>query len=321
MAITNMSSTISARLNILKLFLAFVLFTAMAWALNVKVRDLGVSWVEPAIERQEKWNPALYKALSFGQWPLAVDWLWIQALQDPALSHVPSNIHAQIYYNFDLATDLDPAFLEAYLYGGNLLSVVRNDNAGARDLLTKGEKFRTKELPQYPEAFRESFWKQAWWIPLTLGYVYMYEFYDMPGSAAAFAAASDHPGAPEYLKSLGGKLKTPEGQYETAIRMAEFFAGQAKDERIKKGYEKKRLDLILSQYLYNLNKQFMDFLKGNPEYRRSLSVTPKKIEAYWIKFRTSKRVGQADPFGGRLYLGEGGKIMTTTPREKVFGLD
>ncbi len=282
---------------------------------------MGASFVEPHMDRQEKWNPELIKALSFGQWPLTVDWLWILALQDPALSHVSVGQRASIFYDFDLATDIDPAFIEAYVYGGNLLTVVRNDNEGARVLLEKGEKFREENLPKYPKNFREVTWKSSWWIPVTLGYVYLYELNDLPNASRAFHAAGEIPNSPEYVKSLGEKMKTRNGQYEIAIRLVDYFRSVNKDERVLEGFEKKRRDLILSQYLYNLNEQFVDYLKTIPEYRRSSLVARPKMTQYFGKFLKTRQVGSTDPFGGKIYLDEGDRINSSTPREKVFGLN
>lgn len=286
-----------------------------------RIRGLGASWVEAPLERQEKLNPMLVKALSFGQWPLTVDWLWIRALQDPALSHVAEGTRASIYYDFDLATDLDPAFANVYVYGPNLLSVVRDDNEGARDLLLKGSRFIKEDLKDYPESFINSFWSRRFWIPLTLGYIYMYELYDVPNAAIAFKEASETPGAPDYLASLSKKLETRSGQYEVAINILLLLIANEKDDRVKEGLEKKRKDLLIGQYLYQVNTEFTAYLKKFPDYRRLSTVSGSQMARYWEKFRKDSRVPLNDPLGGVLSLDESGRIQTSTPWEKVFGLE
>ncbi|MGK5088766.1 hypothetical protein WDW86_14510 [Bdellovibrionota bacterium FG-2] len=96
----------------------------------------------------------MFKALSFGHWLAAADWLWIKSFADPTLTHVAPGTHPELYYNLDLITDLDPAFFDLYVTGANLLAVVRNDGAGARDLLRKGASFYRERLPQEPEAIQ-----------------------------------------------------------------------------------------------------------------------------------------------------------------------
>src|SRR4051812_47419960 len=128
------------------------------WTLNMKLKDLEPPFVEPPQERDTRWNADLFRALTFGQLPMAVDWLWMKTLQDSTLTHVTKGRHAGVYFDLDLATDIDPAYYEAYTAGSNVLAIIRDDVAGARDLLLKAERFRKEELPRYPEDFKRNFW-------------------------------------------------------------------------------------------------------------------------------------------------------------------
>src|ERR1051325_4915360 len=94
-------------------------------------------WVEPETQREDRYNPRLVGLLSFGQLPAAMDWIWMRLLQDPSITHVQPGKHPALYYDLQLLTDLDPAYRESYTDGAQLLSIVRNDGPGARDLLEK----------------------------------------------------------------------------------------------------------------------------------------------------------------------------------------
>jgi hypothetical protein len=312
---------IDSRLSGIALFFAAAAVYFAAVQVNVRLRTMGASWVEPPLQERMKWNPTLVKALSFGQWPMVVDMLWIRALQDPSLSHVPEGTHAPIFHDFDLATELDPAFAEVYIYGANMLVIIRNDKYGAAELLTKGEKFRKEELPHYPKEFFERYWRRGWWVPLTLGYTYLYELNDVARAARAFTEAAKMDGVPEHIRSLGTRLLTVEGQYDVALSLLDMLIQQQKDERVAEGLEKRKRNLLLSKYLYDLNSDFMEYLQKQPDYRKSLSVSREGMQKFWLRFRKETVTPATDPLGGVLSVNEQGKVVSSTPREKAFGLD
>src|SRR3954462_9125494 len=92
------------------LAVSFVLLAAQ-WAVNMNVKNLDTAFVEPPPGAEgERWNPELFKTLSFGQTPAAVDWLWIKSLQDTSMTKVSKGMHPSLYFDLDLATDIDPAY-------------------------------------------------------------------------------------------------------------------------------------------------------------------------------------------------------------------
>ena len=173
---------------------------------NHWLRTHDTAWVPLPTQAVDLASPERVKALSFGHWPSVVDALWVKTLQDTSLRHVQKGERASIAPALHLATQLDPAFFDAYYYGSLLLSVVRSDGENARQLLERGEAFRTHELPNYPAWFREQVWSRSYQILMVLGYVYLYELEDLPRAAEAYRAASQHPAAPAYLKNLGERL-------------------------------------------------------------------------------------------------------------------
>ncbi|MBI2712028.1 MAG: hypothetical protein HYX41_04050, partial [Bdellovibrio sp.] len=123
--------------NSVKFLTLLILFNVQV-LLHYNLRFLETPSVEPEIDKRVKWDPGLTRAVSFGFVPAMIDWLWMSVLLDSNISKVQPGTHPQLYYDLDLITDLDPSFLSGYITGGNLLSVIRNDGVGARDLLLKG---------------------------------------------------------------------------------------------------------------------------------------------------------------------------------------
>lgn len=252
--------------------------------------------------------------ISFGHLPAAIDWMWIQVLLDSNITHVAKGTHPAIYYTLDLITDLDPINYDSYKAGANLLAVVRDDGAGARDLLEKGEKFRKERLASYPLRLQEDYWHYSWGIPFLLGYVYMFELEDVPHAAAAFQQAAMVPGSPEFLQSMQKRLQNPGGEYEVGLRLLNHMIAGEKNEDAKEELINKRNSLFVGQFLFDLNHSFQSFLQVRAR-------APGSINSKFDTFLKTTHTAAHDPWGGTLSVTGEGKIVTSTPHNKVLGLD
>ena len=287
----------------------------------LRIRD--ATWVPLPTQVAELASAEKVRTFSFGHWPSIVDWLWVKTLQDPSLQPVASGEKAAIAPLLDLATELDPAFFAAYYYGSLLLSIVRSDGESAVRLLLRGEDFRTKELPDYPLEFQESEWRHRTQIPLLLGYVYLYDLENLPKAAEYYRAASQQPDAPIYLKNLGERLKTPEGQYESAITYLTGMAKAEADPEMRDKLLKKRDALYVGLYLYEINQSFRSFLNRFPSYRAQVAskLSRMELDRYWLKFQKQFKVSKKDPFGGILSLDPSGRVISSSRKERAFGLE
>lgn len=266
-----------------------VLFAAQA-LVNTHLRNLEPAWVEPASEQKQKWDPNLYRTLSFGHLPSAIDALWLRVVTDPALAHVLPGEHARIFYDLDLASDLDPNYFELYHWGAYLLSIVRDDNVGARDLLVKGlAQFRNGT---FSEEFKKRFWPNAFSLYLTLAYVYLYELNDMPRASAIFREAAEVPGAPAYLLALKQRLDQPDGEFEVALRLIGFLISEQKDRTALEKLEAKRQALLVSYWVRSLNRKFDEWRKTRSGYQSLLIVRldrSMRPKPFWSNSKTNFR--------------------------------
>jgi hypothetical protein len=202
------------------------------------------------------------------------------------------------------------------------LAVIRDDAIGARDLLLKGTRFMGRELPGYPQRFRDTFWSRGWNLHLVLAYVWLFECDNLPEAAAEFRAAALMPGSPAYLSQLAARLASPGGEYEVGLRLINFMIdSDASNERLRGELERKRESLYLSQYLHQYTEQYRDFLKTRAGYREGVRLSPEYLHKHWRDFVAKAGVPAADPWGGKIFLDPDGRVNSTTPRIKVFGLD
>lgn len=274
---------------------------------------------EEVLAEQKKMDPGLFRVLSFGHLPAAIDWLWIRCLGDFSLKKVPPGVHPSLFYDVDLLTDLDPAFADAYIGGGHLLSVIRGDDRGARDLLLKGLSFVKNELPGYPASFKEEYWKYPWQVSVLLAYVYLFGLEDMPRAAESFREASRFENAPAYTVRLEKKLSAPGGNYEVGLNLLSFMMLGTDDPRILDRLKSKYYNLKIGYYLFQLNRSFEEFQRKQGD-QRTRQAQKSKAEL-WIKYLKKVHPTETDPWGGRIYLSPEGKVASTTEHEKVFGLE
>lgn len=299
---------------------AALALTLAAAALSAQLRSLDSAWIELPAERSVRWHPRMVTAASLGQVQSIVDWLWVRAMTDPAIAKVRKGQHPPLYYDMDLATELDPAFMDAYVAGASLLAVVRDDAAGARDLLVKGMHYIEKRLPLESKRFRSRFWRQSWAVPMTLAYVYLFELDDITLAGDAFRAAAALQDAPDYIQKLGQRFSKPGGQYEVGLRLLAFMISGQTNEQLRATLEKKRESLYLSQYLFQLSEGFRAFIKSHPETITRVGPAA-GTRRLWSQYRLENGIPETDPWGGTLDIDASGKVTSTTPRLRVFGLD
>jgi hypothetical protein len=300
---------------------AFICFLALQVGLDAFLRARTYVPVVAPPERGTRWDPEVFSILSFGQLPSAVDSVWINVLLDDRLAKVPRWAHAKIYYDLDLITHLDPAFCEAYHAGANLLAIVRDDVVGAKDLITRADLYRKQVLPLQSQRFQQWFWPYPWSIPLLGGYIGLFEEGSLPEAAYFFKEAAEIPGSPEYLQSMEKRFNQPGGEYQVGLRLLNYMIQTAPSLAAKEELVLKRNSLMVGEYLYDMNRAFKDYLGQDRKYRTQSSLTPTQMQKYWRDFIKSSRSPERDPWGGRLSIDASGRVGTTTPHQKVFGLD
>jgi hypothetical protein len=182
--------------------------------------------------------------LSFGFTPVFVDVLWMRFLQDDLKLKVPRGVHIPGFYDLELASELDPPNFEAPVFGAMYLSVARDDFSGALELLTRAEAFRRSQLPLYPEEFKKEFWPESWGVPMTLGYVYLFDYQDWDAARLAYEAAAKVPGAPDYIVGLATRMADPEGRKLVARRVLDSLEAQvSRNPELREIIDRKRAEI------------------------------------------------------------------------------
>lgn len=182
--------------NLLILICALILFvTAIKLHSLTKKPVIAVSTQESAVN----FNILFLKISSFGNKRLLSDMIWTQTLlQSDMDQYKKKDLNNWMFLRFNTISELDPYFYENYLYGGQFLSVVKDDLEGATSLFEKG-------LRIFPNDYKLNY---------NAGFTYYFEKGDYLNGLKRMEIIQYNPKAPIYFPSIVNKLKLGSGQLD-----------------------------------------------------------------------------------------------------------
>lgn len=165
--------------------------------LNVSKQDSAVNFSNNFLQLFSLGNKRLLSSL-----------LWVQTLLESDIEHYKKkDLNSWIYLRLKTIIALDPLFYHAYRYGGQYLSIIKDDIIGASDIYEKG-------LIQYPEDF---------WLNFHAGFHYYFEAQNIDRAIELYKKIQFHSFAYKYvhfLPSLVTKMiLTKEGDLSNAYKL------------------------------------------------------------------------------------------------------
>lgn len=137
-------------------------------------------------------NTLFLQLASLGNTRLVADILWIQTLIESDLEKFQGDSKNNwMFLRFNSISILDPKFYENYLYGGQYLSIIKDDPQSAEKIFAKGLQFYAND----------------YMLNFNQGFNYYFELNDIEKGLVHLERIKDHPDAPGYLTSLLIKLK------------------------------------------------------------------------------------------------------------------
>ncbi len=189
-----------------------------------------------------------------------------------------------IYKSADIATDLDPYFLDPYYFGAVNLAWEANRVKDANTLLEKALRYRTWD----------------WTIPFYLGFNHFYFLQDNEKASEYLMEASRRPGSSSLMVDLAVKLSYKVKRTENAIIFLENILKRTDDEKLRREYETRLLALRRLLYLEN----------GVAFYREKFGKKPHGLEEL-IQRKIINEI-PADPYGGIFQLDAQGRVSSTS---------
>ena len=219
-------------------------------------------------------NQNFLKFFSLGNRRLISDILWIQTLLESDNEHYSlRDKNSWMYHRFHSISELDPLFYENYLWGGQFLSIVKDDVEGASDIYERG-------LKHYPNDYKLNF---------NSGFNYYFEMGDFPKGLAALKKIKDHPDLPEPVRHVINKLEfETSGNYEFAINFLILNYNQTNDKILRKKLLSEIYSLKAEKDLKCLNENQSNcerkdaegnpYLYQNGEFKAAKEFTPYRIK-------------------------------------------
>lgn len=174
---------------------------------------------------------SFFKLITFGYWPAATDWMWIETLQISGGQNFSETVKPHAIQFYELATDLDPRFFELYEQSGVLFSFFFKSPNDSIHFLKKGTSVSAPG------------WKRTYTLYLLMAYVYAYELGDWEKAKEAFLRASEIPGSPDYLQKMKTWLNEEGSEKILAKRVLSMLIQQTDDPALKATYQERLKNL------------------------------------------------------------------------------
>jgi hypothetical protein len=202
---------------------------------------------------------------------------------------VDAETYRTIYNRLDVASDLDPYFVDPYFFGQSVLAWGAGMPMEANALLDRGRRFRTDD----------------WVIPFFMGFNAFYFLRDNAQGATYLMESSRRPGSPPLAGLLAARLASQSGGTETAVAFLEQLLLETEDDitgqNIRKRLGALRGIEILDQAVQRYRMQF-----------GKLPASPQTLveQGFLTQLPT-------DPYGGTFYLNADGRVWTTSDLRSV----
>jgi len=190
-----------------------------------------------------------------------------------------------IYQSVDVATDLDPYFLDPYYLGSINLAWEANKIKEANLLLEKALRYRTWD----------------WTIPFQLGFNYFFFLHENEKASEYLMEAARRPGGERgFAPTLAARLAYKGRQTENSVLFLEEMLRKTDDEKTRYIYELR----------LNALKKILYLEKASDVYKKKFHRYPKDLSELVAK-KVIQEIPQ-DPYGGKFYIEADGTIKTTS---------
>lgn len=168
---------------------------------KIKLPPINISKQDSALNL----NSQFLHYFSLGQKRMIASYLWMVTLLESDLEHYKmKDLNSWMYLRFQTIINLEPRFYEAYLYGGQYLSVVKDDDLGAAEIFDQGMKYYLNDL----------------YLNQYAGFHYYFELKDYKKASEFYERILQNNETPEYFKLIVSRLKNTVGDKNSALAVA-----------------------------------------------------------------------------------------------------
>jgi hypothetical protein len=198
--------------------IGFLLIGTLFWAGATTIAGKAAADAETSPELMYYPSGRMIQEAALGYHHAAAALTWIRTVQYYGEHVTGDRVFDMMYHMCDVVTDLDPNFLEPYMFGSFVLITEGRNPAQAMELLHKGRERNP----------------HSWRVFFETGFVYYIAWRD-PGMAAAyFRKAATLPGAPEYVDRFAAFVSMKSGELETSLLLWQELAERSDNEALRR---------------------------------------------------------------------------------------
>ena len=206
--------------------LIIVLMLLISLPIQIRIDDIRGKYGH--IEKDPNFDSSALKFISIGYDEIFADIYWLRTLQyfGSDEQSIPEKSPELLCTYFDIITDLDPGFINAYRYGGTLLAEPMPIGLGDFE---KGTELMDKGRKNNPDNFR---------IPLEEAFLYYLYSNNFMRAAELFNESSEKPGLSDFrrasIKGMSATASRKGGDRELSKKIWEYIYENTENEGRKK---------------------------------------------------------------------------------------
>lgn len=203
-------------------------------------------------------NGTFLKEVVMGYDAVVADIAWLKAIQYYGKHRLGDRLFIWLDHIFNIVTDLDPNFINAYLFGALVISEDAREPEVAIKLLEKGIKHNP----------------DAWRLYFEAGFIYYLILKEYDLAAAYFQLASEKPDAPDMCKRWAAFAARQGKDFHTSWQLWNQIYETAPDEYTKAIAEKAIMYLQIDQNIDRLTALVHAYHEEHGQYPSSIKDLP-----------------------------------------------
>ena len=149
-------------------------------------------------------NAQIVDTFSLGYKRMITSFIWISTILESDHEHYQAkDSNSWMFLRFNLISRLDPKFYENYAFGGQYLSIIKDDDIGAKIIFDKGLSF-------YPDDYQ---------LLLMTSFHYYFELKDFQNAIKLYKKLITYPQVPKHIVSFYAKIISKENTNEEAFQI------------------------------------------------------------------------------------------------------
>lgn len=240
--------------------------------LNISKEEISLNFNDTFLE---------YSKLGHGRFLGAIT--WVMTLLESDIEHYKEDGNSWMFYRFRSISIYDPKFYENYLYGGQYLSIIKDDISGASQIYKKG-------LEYYPNDF---------WLNYHAGFHFYFEANDKDSALRSYEVLTKHKDTATIfagLPTILAKLRVESGDLKKAFsELNQSYKELPTDSRLKAKFHstlysiKAKGDLnCLNSHITKKKCEYLDF-DGIPyENKKGIYTSKRNLTPIILKTKFNR---------------------------------